>query len=447
MKNFLKSKRFWWITLEILCFLLLCGATIYLVYYLTSQTKLDRVMDGLRQKGYGFTPEELRRIYPPSSPDTLKNLHDILSECDNIFYGTNDYADTFRKIRNSGYQADSSVIAAYRKFAAEHAELFKRFEAFVPNLKDLHLNHDWSRGYDMELPYLRSFLQLTQFYGIGAWLAFQEGNEAEALRCFDLISAITNFLLHDPVTMSFMSAVGFEYRNKWEIIREAATNPTVLAKISDATLKQLIAASEATENAITSGFHNAIVGETFMVSQLNDPKILKKYFKDKVPETGKIKFYLTTPQRNLERIDTLELYDAYRKNSLLDYRFKVHWGFLHIPSTPLNKHCDKQLNGILILLNRQRAWERSMRDALNLELYRRQHGKLPENPEDLSPDPFDDRNLRYRTGEIIYDKADQKDYTVKGFVVYSVGADEKDNNGDLRIYQPKSDYGFPIALP
>ena len=67
---------------------------------------------------------------------------------------------------------------------------------------------------------------------------------------------------------------------------------------------------------------------------------------------------------------------------------------------------------------------RAMRAAMAVERFRLAHGKLPEKLDELVPDflpevpsdPFDDKPLRYVRRE-------------KGYVIYSVGENEKDEGG------------------
>ena len=102
--------------------------------------------------------------------------------------------------------------------------------------------------------------------------------------------------------------------------------------------------------------------------------------------------------------------------------------------------------------------------ALNVELYRRKYNKLPNTLADLVPEfmekiPIDELNkqpLKYVHGKFkayIYDFRDGYDYyqiselfDVKGFRVYSVGHNKKDENGRYKSFRLKSkdDIGFSV---
>jgi hypothetical protein len=86
------------------------------------------------------------------------------------------------------------------------------------------------------------------------------------------------------------------------------------------------------------------------------------------------------------------------------------------------------------------AIQRSAHTAIAIERFRLRHGELPEKLTDLAPDlldgvpidPADGQPLRYRVLE-------------KGFVVYSVGADKQDDQGDVGLSNQKGrDLGMKI---
>jgi hypothetical protein len=88
----------------------------------------------------------------------------------------------------------------------------------------------------------------------------------------------------------------------------------------------------------------------------------------------------------------------------------------------------------------------AMRDAamaaIAVELYRRQHGQLPESLDQLKPDylpqvpidPFDGQPLRY---------------TVKGgkFAIYTAGMKDKDPPGEPGEFASRHDYEFVVTIP
>jgi hypothetical protein len=91
---------------------------------------------------------------------------------------------------------------------------------------------------------------------------------------------------------------------------------------------------------------------------------------------------------------------------------------------------------------RKLATVRSLIVALAAERYRRQHDGWPETLDHLIPtylaavplDPFDGKSLRYR-------------HLDDGVVIYSVGADGKDNGGTLirpGSYSPEWDVGIRL---
>src|SRR5262249_33615509 len=83
--------------------------------------------------------------------------------------------------------------------------------------------------------------------------------------------------------------------------------------------------------------------------------------------------------------------------------------------------------------------------ALAVERYRREHGRWPDKLDQLVPkllskvpvDPYDQKPLRYRR---LHD----------GVVIYSVGADGKDDGGKVdrqKYTSPGTDLGFRLWLP
>lgn len=95
----------------------------------------------------------------------------------------------------------------------------------------------------------------------------------------------------------------------------------------------------------------------------------------------------------------------------------------------------------LELIGRGIAQLRCAMTALACERYRRLHHRLPEKLEQLTPaliasvqpDPFDGRPIRYRI-------------TKSGFVVYSVGPDQRDDGGQDPPHRSSSrDVTFPVS--
>jgi hypothetical protein len=62
---------------------------------------------------------------------------------------------------------------------------------------------------------------------------------------------------------------------------------------------------------------------------------------------------------------------------------------------------------------------RTARAGLSVESYRSEHGELPDSIPSTFLDPFDGRPLRYKK-------------LAKGYVVYSIGEDGKDDGGDKK---------------
>jgi hypothetical protein len=88
------------------------------------------------------------------------------------------------------------------------------------------------------------------------------------------------------------------------------------------------------------------------------------------------------------------------------------------------------------------ANERACDAAISVVLYHRRHGRLPDKLDDLTPnliptvpvDPFDGQPLRFRHVE-------------GGFVIYSVGADQKDDGGDPHLEPARDEVIWIRMLP
>ena len=111
---------------------------------------------------------------------------------------------------------------------------------------------------------------------------------------------------------------------------------------------------------------------------------------------------------------SLVVLDSSRKQSLEELR---KTGVLHLETGEGN---SEELEG----LHEKQARLDLARTALAVELYRVKEGRLPDHLTDLTGDyletvpvdPFDDTPIKYRKLE-------------KGYVIYSVGSDGKDDEG------------------
>ncbi len=436
---------------------LLLPVVIYWGMHIHSRNVYNQVWQELKTTGSAQTADEMRKIYPPSSPELLQNIWDIFKELEEKVGDIDDpesFACFLAELRGKGTTLEALDIDKLKKFKIDNATLLARFEEFSPNLETLRFNLDYESGINMPLDSMRYFSWLAHFYGFHALLAFRENNQEQALKYLDMVSLISTCCLREPCATSHTIGQSFAVHCRWWMIRDVACSP-IVDQLSNDTLKHLIAGSKKLEDICISGGRDALRGEMYIQSA-----ILKSPESAIQPDFSlwrkmRAKLFISSPWGYYDAIQSLKQLEVSRGSLEQPY----------IPPGPkpegyrpfssgnhdLRKNFEQSINRFI-------AWERSMRTAFRAELYRREHGKLPEDisilraqdADTTTVDPFNGLPLLIKTGEIIYPDASRgnlKRTTVDGFVVYSVGFDGKDNGGNLMIYGTVPyDYGFPVGV-
>jgi hypothetical protein len=295
---------------------------------------------------------------------------------------------------------------------------------------------DLANGLLTETPHLDKLRSSAELLQLEAFVAAEQGDADAAILSIMRILSAANAARSEPTFIAMLTASSID-----RIAFGSTERLLNCGALTDGQLQQLSAAFAATDDPL--GLWRALAGERAMlILTLADPK---KVMAQADSANENTKFGNSMAAALLEILGILDremrfLIDAFERNLPLSRlpdpdRFLTHdeWDRIEQDS----KKGYYLLSGLLLpSLSRtvvrdceNRARARIIQTVFAIERFRMSHGgKLPPNlvslvPEfsaDVSMDPFDGQSLRFRP-------------TPAGYVVYSIGADGRDDSGAVRV--------------
>jgi len=441
--------RRWYTVLLILFLLILTGILSISINASRQEKKVQAKLDTIRKAGYPITPAELDKWYPAVPAD--ENAAAILETAFRLFVNGPDMqhvpiCERYAKVPDRTKHLSPDM----KKASIDYLDLNKDAINLLHEgaaLPKSRYTIDLSRGYMATLPSLGKVRQGARLLALEALVNADAGNSAAATKDILSILGVARSLDQEPVFIS-------------QLVRIACNTLTLANLETDMNLvsfsdSELLKISNDLEQAEKSdGLCRGLVGDRCNgYDAYKYPNILASMSSGGTPSPSFLPSSIKPMLGNIWR-------SVYRNSGMLAYDFGLYLDYIteYIDAckTPLPKRLEmaneisKKINAVITSLNNNivnlhvfvkifPAFDRSfIADARNIamlragqmaiavERYRIANGKLPADTKDLVPtylkaipmDPFDpaEKPLRYAKRN-------------KGFVVYSVGDDGKDDGG------------------
>lgn len=442
-RGFRKWNIFW---LIVLIGLAAFGLSRYSVH-----RKLDRRVDVLRGQGYPMSLIELDTLYRESDDRELENAWPVYLEACESF--TKHDSDVYGPI--PGY--DRLPNERGRSWDPNHLENAQAFLADNKACLELLFTGadigycfrpiDFTQGHNVRLDWLSETRDCARLLCLASRIAVQQGDVDEALRAVEAIFPLTESVKAPVIVMNLVRL------SVWRLAIAQIEDLLAYQALSLEQLQRLDAWLGPMES--TDGFTQCMIGERCSSLYLFEmpPQEVAMYFNDNGVGLWPL---LSIPRKFLgfhdldalscinamqAHIDITDLprHEAYQRSRAVGAEYEDELGMLTRMLMPaMGRVYEIELIAV--------AKTVAARTALAVERYRQDKGRLPETLDQLVPafieqlalDPFDGQPLRYRLLE-------------KGYVVYTVGTDLTDNQGEERRAdkdrknQPQWDETFTVS--
>ncbi|HNS33485.1 MAG TPA: hypothetical protein PKN36_11035 [bacterium] len=332
----------------------------------------------------------------------------------------------------------------------EFVKLYALIEK-ATNMHQCRFNYKYEEGPAMSLPGLAKMRTTARLVAARTYMLSEKKEYGKALQSVGTGLRFGNFLSDEPLIISQLVRIAIDdisvkslnlFINRKEVI------------LSDKDYSKLISLVERKNRAITKAFEGEIVFHIFE-SRTN----LAAFFDSISPSHGNkglnifsnlygsylghpiLKadhaFYIRTISllENYSRKPYFLVRDKYREWDRKIYQDRFH-ALKHIISSMTLPALDRVLQ---IQANNDARLD-SFKLALALKIYREKHGSYPDSLAPLVPGIIPDIPLDPFTG---------KDYIYrregKGLIVYSIGPNEKDDNGINNPEQKQDDIAFKVT--
>jgi hypothetical protein len=418
--------RCWRIALVVL--LTLLGA--YAAYRYTLHRMVEAKLDEIRKQGYPVTLAELDKWYP--QPPLGENAAQVFTEAfPHLTYANPEMSKLLRFVTMPGQRPHGDRLSEETRTAVTQllatnevaVELLHRAAA----MNQCRFSTDLSKYPFESSRHLGKLRWGEQLLRLEAMQYAEDQNAESAVDSIICSLGIARFLTNEPVLLAELNRQSCN-----EISVASLENVLNLCSLRDSQLRKLAISSACAET--TNALARALVAE----------RCLGRY----MFMTHRVYSRSMTRGEALVIHSTLALYDA---SGLLDIDQACYLDmiarYIHLAQGALPTR-EKEgaalraqveslsryhffsrglsyLNSVLTKDTQQIGRLRNASAAISIERYRFANGKLPDHLDELVPvflaavptDPFDGQPLRYKK-------------LAKGYVVYSVGEDGKDDGGD-----------------
>jgi hypothetical protein len=392
----------------------------------------DPAIVAIRQAGYPVTLSDLNSFYPPVADD--QNAAILYQEAFGLESFTNNVFDELTA--NLSSARGEAVPEAIRVGLAEAFATNGRARQLLysaTNLAHSRFPLDFRDGHMVLLPHLAKIKRAAVLLSVEAHSHASAGDADKAYGAYNAALHVGDSIREEPLLISFLVRIACS-----ALVAKRLEQSLNLVAFSEESLRSLQDRFAAADDSRLPA--RALAGErTFGLS----------FFIDR-----HIQGMLTNPQQGAGMVPSgiggQLMLSAYRASGLMgkDQQFylKTMGKSVALAELPAQERIQSGPPPSMVSSNRflifsrmmlpalQRALDRAdehsarmrvVETALGVERFRAAHaGALPDNLEQLTPkylrsvplDPFDSQPLRYKK-------------LPRGFVVYSVGADQKDDGG------------------
>jgi hypothetical protein len=422
---------------RILLLLLLAAAAVFILYRFHLKKEIRQRIEVIRSAGYPVTCEELDKWY--AIPDGVENAAYVILDAASIYW-TPKETEFFPIIGKAVLPARTEPLTP---------EMMKAISQYLTdNKKTLELLHkvsaiEYSRyPTDLSLGYTQfpsnhysDMRDCINLLGLESIYLAEDANSQASLESIKSMFNLARSFKNEPLLISQLVRLSFQ--------NAAATNIERVINRTDFTDEQLKELTKILSDASsdTDSLKRGIVGERCIM--LNSMELMMSDSLSRatmqMQESGipaaalfpvykavglldsDIIIYLDTIEKVLNVLD-LPLDERWEASRLIDAKIagisKIHVFLLEtMPS----------FRGYILPEIRTAAGLRAAQTAIAIQRYRLAQGKLPDSLTEFVPeylesiplDPFDGKELRYRK-------------LPQGYVVYSIGEDLSDDNGQER---------------
>lgn len=448
--------RWWFILLGVALLLVAFGA-----YRAIRIAMVRNKREALRAEGYPVTLEELNEWYrkPPPEENAAPVYRKALSALKDLPEEDREKVPFVMGAQPPPPGAAPSPEAA--KAAREHLARNERALQLAheaAGLERCRYPVDLRDGFATNLPHLQKLRSLARLLGLRALMAATQGQPARAARAVKTSIAAAESLKEEPLIVSQlarMACLGIS----WDSLRHAMTRVRMTGDDLGALGKALKEAGDGSADALKRG----LIGDLCILQGENLEALLRmtgsvptstsgQLFGPDWGWSGQLLFYRLAGMKGRDRLTLLEQYEKIEKlfkkpppkqiaaAEAIERRVGAHGGSgadwmnllvaMGFPAVP--RAVVAHLRTVVLL--------RAARAATAVERFRREQGRLPDDLSELTPDylqevpkdPFDGKPLRYK-------KVD------RGYLIYSIGDDGKDDGGKSGQFRVRPDVTFRVA--
>ena len=424
-----------WRKLAIILGVLLC---LYVAYRLTLHFKVEAKLNEIRKQGYPVTLAELDKWYPQVPAG--ENAADV-------------YLKAFSKISTNSESTTSLPVVGKEALPPRDVPLDAKTRQRIldylgENAEALSLLHNGARLKECRFPQVLTNGMLAavasskwaivrkgvRLLELEVLARIEAGESEEAVESWLALLTLSRSVRHEPFLIGYLVEVAYR-RNAYLALERLLTRrvltesqvsqiTTALLPVErpDALMQTLVS-----ERCFGSDSFREVDALVKSYKEMPDyvREAMKSFPSERLLLSALFPLYRATGLVEWDHIAFLEGMDFFVQASQRDYpeRFQAYReAALHAEGLPkLRIMARSALDGLQRIAVKDAeaiARLRAMQTALVVEQSRNKTGALPEKLVDPIPaDPFDGQPLRYKK-------------LAKGYVVYSVGEDGKDDGGD-----------------
>ena len=415
--------------------ILLVGLAAFGFFRVHTHNQLERRIEALRTQGYPMSPAELDVWHRERFPDDVDNGWHLY---DDAFWEYVEWSD--EKSKNlPGYNREIKYgrgetwepthLADAKAFLADNKSCLELlYEA--TEMEQTQAFFDWSQGRALLLPEVSEARHCAKLLQLAGETAVREGDVATSVLAIRAIFSLADSM-DAPSLMCHLVRIGME---RWglemmqDLLSVRALSETQIqilqTMVEHATIVRRYEQSLIGERAMSLELFQASAGEIETGMRINE--------NDSIPEFWSVVIVMRK-LLGLHDLDTLSYING-MQTSLEAAALPTHEALSRLSEIEKTQHeklgrmarsLNLGLSRIHLHFARSTAELRSAGTALAVEQYRLAKGRLPATLQDLVStfiasvpvDPFDGQALSYRRLD-------------PGYVVYSVGQDLADNQGE-----------------
>ena len=409
------------------CAVVVVGLVLWYVWYRQDLSRqVEEALQEIREAGYPVTLEELNEWYPEPLGENAAYIYleaaDAFVEADEGKYGLLPFFVS-AKLPEAGEALPEAMKKQIVEFLAENAEALELLDE-AAGIGESRYPLDFTLGDKLVLPAVQGLRIAAQLLYLETIFYAESGEDEEAVRSLVSGLAVGRSLSQEPLLISRMVEISCR-----EVTLLGVRQVIERVELSEEQLKELARAVEGTENL--EGMARAIAGNRCFVAELFvRPEQSLQHRRGGKKVSGV--FMAAYRARGLLEKDYLTFLSiAEQQLEAAEARLERRLSLARATGRRIASVPKSRIVTRITMSSFRRVWEvdlagiarlRACVAALGVARYRLAKGRLPdglgelvgEYLESVPADPFTGQPLRYKKLQ-------------HGYVVYSVGKDEKDD--------------------